>query len=263
MTTLDPHRDPGADDAAEWRRPADALTADEYRTATKVLRNLPPGFGSYDGLADGCERKANLLDAEAAETAFVEDLAERMLSDHEGVGSAWKYAAEQWRETWRLTAQSAIERLRPVAEWLIAERLWKVSLEMPTELPGLGRDLSHLWMVSAEDGAIWYGDSEEKARSLAQSWADSTTDTKVTITPPVWGKGTHGWVVTVGAPEQPAPRTWSSLDQVPHDVVVTDRDGAEVMRSVFGWRKLPVGVRRQGLWESASPERGPFTEVLP
>ncbi len=60
--------------------------------------------------------------------------------------------------------------------------------------------------------------------------------------------------------EKPAPRSWPSLDQVPHDVVVRDLDGDTWTHDGAGWCCNGASCAAEGC-RGGHSELAPFTEV--
>ncbi|NKV19221.1 hypothetical protein GS913_06495 [Rhodococcus hoagii] len=160
-------------------------------------------------------------EAESAREVEVLQLAKRLVQEEFG-------GYNQWHDLSTSEQERRIQYVKFILAFLAADgRL----LPEGGTVAASTRKYPELWMVDAEGGATWYGDREEAAHSIAQSWRDTEPGRTVTVTPPavpVPGSGPDG------TPEKPWP-TWQDVPE-----------GVRYQGSTRYGDRSPVFVNREG-----------------
>ncbi len=259
-------QDPGADPAGEWDRPTfheqvrHLIPDDLQFTARRWLPGdmvvTPESLRVHADWLDGCGHgvepgealrvEADRLDREATEARFVEDLARAIAAETTPHRASWDRLLEVTKANHLDAARAALDHLRPVAEWLAAERaeaarsVYRDEVEFQTERAEKAE--AALIEIRPAGGMVLSADEVADVRTLVADDLDVEWD------------AAHGRLGALFAP-----RTWDSLDQVPHDVVVSDREGAKWEHCEGALWRLIGTSQYASDWRTA--KNGPFTEI--
>ncbi|WP_027500823.1 hypothetical protein [Rhodococcus sp. UNC363MFTsu5.1] len=258
------------------------ITADEYRTAAKVLRTHGSReLGRRVEIVTWCERLADEVDAVQARGALVDELF--AVYRNEVAGHEMDPATAT-----RDGLHAVLEHVQPIAKWLAAEKVWEATrLVRPVDIfPGddspwsivpLGIAVGPVRsMIAAIGGRLneqLGADGYRVSIALDEPHPPGTCGANSTDDParpwactlPAGHNCAHEALTTGGRLCRRWGRDWPSLDLVPGGVIqVRDRFGSACDRSdeqPGGWAWMDGSDQGRPVAGPSAPY-GPFTEVV-